>query len=66
MKAAACIFGVLAIIQGETVIGNLHRPAHHYFCESCLIWLFTKPAGIDEYLGVRSNPPETQRIIYCS
>ncbi|MEX6664709.1 GFA family protein [Pseudomonas sp. W2Oct36] len=44
-----------AVTQGETVIGGLHGSTRHYFCAHCLTWLFTRPAGVDEYVGVRSS-----------
>lgn len=41
--------------RGEPVIGGLHGPTRHFFCPHCLTWLFTRPAGVDAFVGVRSS-----------
>ena len=44
------------VIQGEPVIGGLHRPdAQHYFCPHCMSWMFTRPGGIDWFVNVRAT-----------
>src|SRR3546814_1168749 len=43
------------VTSGEPVIGGLHGTERHYFCPFCLSWLFTKPAGIDVFVNVRST-----------
>jgi hypothetical protein len=44
-----------SVIQGEPVIGALHGPHRHYYCGYCMSWLFTKPAGMDFFVNVRSS-----------
>ena len=41
--------------QGETVLGGLKGATRHYFCPSCLSWLFTRPEGLDAFVNVRSS-----------
>ena len=41
------------VIEGEPVIGGLHGPAKHYFCEYCMTWMFTRPDGIDFFVNLR-------------
>jgi len=43
------------VTRGEPVIGGLHGPTRHFFCPHCLTWLFTRPAGVDAFVGVRSS-----------
>ncbi|WP_338524233.1 GFA family protein [Pseudomonas batumici] len=43
------------ITQGIPVIGGLHGTTRHFFCPYCLTWLFTRPAGNEAYIGVRSS-----------
>lgn len=43
------------VTAGEPVIGALHGPVRHYFCPNCLSWLFTRPAGMDWFVNVRST-----------
>ena len=50
-----------AVTQGEPIIGGLHGSTRHYFCPHCLTWLFTRPAGVDAYVGVRSSLLENPR-----
>ena len=36
------------VIEGEPVIGGLHGPqAHHYHCDRCKSWMFTRIEGMD-------------------
>jgi hypothetical protein len=44
-----------AVTSGEPVIGGLHGPPRHYFCEYCMSWLFTRPDGHDELVNVRAT-----------
>jgi hypothetical protein len=44
-----------SITHGEPVIGGLHGPARHYFCDYCMSWLFTRPEGMDDFVNVRST-----------
>lgn len=42
------------VVEGETVIGGLHgADAEHHFCAHCMTWMFTKPAGVDWFVGLR-------------
>lgn len=43
------------LISGEPVIGGLHGASRHYFCPSCMSWLFTRPEGIEAFVNVRST-----------
>jgi hypothetical protein len=44
------------VTTGEPVIGGLRGPtAHHFFCPSCMSWLFTRPEGYDHIVNVRST-----------
>jgi hypothetical protein len=43
------------VTRGDPVIGGLHGSTRHFFCPHCLTWLFTRPAGLDAYVGVRSS-----------
>lgn len=47
--------GRFEIIAGEPVIGGLHGPTRHYFCSHCLSWVFTRPAGMDEIVNLRTT-----------
>ena len=41
-----------AVTTGEPVIGGLRGPsAHHFFCPSCMSWMFTRPQGMDEIVA---------------
>ncbi|MBD2843277.1 GFA family protein [Erythrobacter rubeus] len=42
------------LIAGETVLGGLKGPTRHFFCPSCLSWLFTKPDGLDGMVNIRT------------
>lgn len=43
------------VTQGEPVIGGLHGPPRHFHCDYCKSWLFTRPAGMDHFVNVRSS-----------
>jgi hypothetical protein len=43
------------VIQGETVVGGLHGPTRHHFCDYCKSWTHTQPEGLDEIVNVRST-----------
>ncbi|MBZ6076474.1 GFA family protein [Microvirga puerhi] len=43
------------ILQGEPVIGGLHGTSRHFFCAFCMSWVFTRPAGLDDLVNVRST-----------
>ena len=43
-----------AVIAGEPVIGGLHGPdTHHFFCDHCMTWMFTRPEGMDWFVNLR-------------
>ncbi len=42
------------ITEGTPVIGGLHGPvAHHYHCDFCKSWVFTRAEGMDWFVNVR-------------
>lgn len=42
-----------AVLQGEPVLGGLRKGTQHFFCPSCLSWMFTRPEGMDWFVNVR-------------
>ncbi len=44
-----------AVTRGEPVLGGLKGATRHYFCPSCMTWLFTRPDGMDAFVNVRST-----------
>jgi hypothetical protein len=61
MTASAFSLSVLVpaagfeVTTGEPVIGGLHGAAHHFHCEYCKSWLFTRPDGMDAFVNVRAT-----------
>lgn len=49
------------VTSGKPVIGGLHGATRHYFCPRCMSWLFTRPAGMDEFVNVRAPLMEGAR-----
>lgn len=43
------------VTQGEPIIGGMHGPIRHYFCDYCMSWLFTRPDGMDWFVNVRAT-----------
>ena len=43
------------VTEGEVVIGGIHGPTRHYFCDYCKSWLYTEPEGVDYFVNVRST-----------
>jgi hypothetical protein len=43
------------VTQGEPVIGGLHGPVKHLFCDHCKSWMFTRPDVIDSFVNVRAT-----------
>ncbi len=41
------------VITGNPVIGGLHGATQHYFCPSCMSWLFTHPESLDGFVNLR-------------
>lgn len=49
------------VMAGEPVIGGLHGPTRHYFCPHCMSWMFTRPAGFDQFVNVRATMLDDHR-----
>ena len=52
------------VTEGETVIGGIHGPTRHYFCDYCKSWLYTEPEAVADFVNVRStlfDEPLTER-----
>ena len=43
------------ITKGEPVIGGLKGDNKHYFCPSCLSWVFTRPMQLASVVNIRST-----------
>ena len=43
------------VTQGEPMLGGLKGATRHFFCPSCMSWLFTRPEGMDEFVNIRST-----------
>jgi hypothetical protein len=41
------------VTEGEPVVGGLHGEHQHFFCDYCMTWMFTRPAGMDWFVNVR-------------
>ena len=42
------------VTAGEPVIGGVHGDdIHHYHCQHCKSWMFTRMAGMDWFINVR-------------
>lgn len=44
-----------AVTAGDPVIGGLHGSTRHYFCPHCMSWMFTRPAGMEEFVNLRPS-----------
>ena len=44
-----------AVVAGEPVIGGLHAATRHFFCGHCMSWIFSRPAGMDDFLTLRAT-----------
>jgi hypothetical protein len=44
-----------SVSNGEPVIAGLKGATRHYFCSSCMSWLYTVPEGFDAFVNVRSS-----------
>lgn len=57
-SAFSLSIGVLAqsfsITKGDPVIGGLHGEHRHFHCGHCKSWMFTRPAGLDHFVNLRS------------
>jgi hypothetical protein len=44
------------VTAGETVRGGIKGPQlDHRFCPECMTWMFTRIAGVDDFLNLRST-----------
>jgi hypothetical protein len=68
--SAAIPRGGFEITRGEPVLGGLRDPAlRHFFCPSCMTWMFTRPPEIvtrflPEFVNVR--PTMLDDASWCS
>jgi len=44
-----------AVIKGEPVIGGMHGNDRHFFCPSCMSWMFTRLGFTDAFVNVRTT-----------
>jgi hypothetical protein len=42
-----------AVLQGTPVVGGLRGATKHFFCPSCMSWMFTMPEGMDFFVNLR-------------
>lgn len=42
------------VTAGDPVIGGMHGATRHFFCRRCLSWMFTRPAGFDQFVNLRA------------
>lgn len=52
-----------AVTAGDPVIGGLHGPTRHYFCNHCLSWVFTRPEGLDQFVNLRATMLDDPRWV---
>ncbi|MBA2490809.1 MAG: GFA family protein [Sphingomonas sp.] len=43
-----------SVTKGEPVIGGLHGETRHFHCPHCKSWVFTRPAGLEQFVNVRA------------
>lgn len=41
------------VTKGDPVIGGLHGATRHFFCPTCMTWMFTRPEGMDWMVNLR-------------
>jgi hypothetical protein len=51
--SAAIPSDAFSITQGEPVIGGLRGALHHFFCDYCMSWLFTRVDGFESFVNIR-------------
>jgi hypothetical protein len=49
------------LTQGDVVLGGIHGPTRHYFCDYCKSWLYTEPEGVPDFVNVRSTQFDAPR-----
>jgi hypothetical protein len=42
------------VTAGEPVLGGIKGTSRHYFCPSCMTWVFTRPDALDGFVNARS------------
>src|SRR5690554_6793419 len=54
--SAAYPSDAFAVTQGEPVVGGLRGDEiHHFFCPSCMSWMFTRVERLDWFVNVRAT-----------
>ena len=43
------------VVSGETVLGGLKREIKHFFCPSCMSWMFSRMDGLEWFTNVRTT-----------
>ena len=43
------------VTAGEAVLGGIKGTSRHYFCPSCMTWMFTRPDALDGFVNARSS-----------
>ena len=43
------------VTEGDVVVGGLHGPTRHNFCDHCKSWVYTEPEGMNDIVNVRST-----------
>jgi len=43
------------VTEGDVVIGGIHGPTRHYFCDYCKSWLYTAPENVPDFVNVRTT-----------
>jgi hypothetical protein len=51
--SAAIPSNAFSITQGEPVIGGLRGAVHHFFCDYCMSWLFTRIDEVESFVNIR-------------
>lgn len=44
----------MRVIAGETILGGLKQATKHHFCANCLSWIYTRPAGLEGMVNIRT------------
>ena len=47
------------VASGEPVIGGMHGAIQHFFCPSCMSWVFTRPSPEAPFVMVRGTMLDT-------
>ena len=42
------------LTAGEVVLGQCKSAGQHHFCKACFSWIYTKPAGLDDMVNIRT------------